>query len=73
MTKREKLMLLEVKNALDNIIKAYKTEINQKEKLLHELEENRDQILKTIRNQDLIDKRIEDLVTKMNGEPYDRL
>lgn len=72
MTKTERLLLHEIKNAYDQLIEAFELEIATKQKLLEDLKKSRREINSNLRNQETIDKRLEELCNfKKAGEKND--
>lgn len=72
MTKAETLMLMEIESAYDKLIEAFEIEIVVKQKTLEDLKKSRADIRKSLRNQEAIDKRLEELCNfKKAGENND--
>lgn len=69
MTKVEKLIALEIKSSLDELIKIYEIEIANKKKELEVIKRVRRKISTDLSNQEAIDRRLEELCNfKKDGE-----
>lgn len=62
MTRTEKLLLLETEKCLNELLKSIKHEIDEKQKVVNQINDTLSNIKSCMRNSDAIDCRLEDLL-----------